>query len=62
MGAIAAVMFVMPGPVMMKQTPTAPVARAYPSDMNPAPCSSRGVARRNVSNAGAFQTSASEKF
>jgi hypothetical protein len=35
---IAVVMFAMPGPVMMKQTPTAPVARAYPSAVNPAPC------------------------
>ena len=44
--SIAVAMFVMPGPVMMKQTPTAPVARAYPSAMNPAPYSWCGVMSR----------------
>ncbi len=40
---MAVEMLVMPGPVMMKQTPGFPVTRAYPSAMKPAPCSWRGV-------------------
>ena len=38
--AVAAL--VTPGPVMRTHTPGRPVARAYPSAMNPAPCSWRG--------------------
>ena len=38
---IAVTMLVNPGPVIVKHTPTPPPARAYPSAMNPRPCSCR---------------------
>jgi len=43
---IAVEMLDKPGPVITRQTPGLPVTLAYPSAMNPAPCSWRGVTCR----------------